>query len=236
MDGFVSWPAEYSAKLSSSALVSSDSPARQPLPSCLRTNDALLRSGPVTLTPPSPRQLSNVKTLFRPKMNSSPGAFPPPPVLHGTRVPLVLGTQTALLVLALLFYGLRIYSRARPALNFMWDDFFITLAMVSVKGKHLQSFVTLTLIALRVRHFRHKLQSHIRGIWPPHGINPAYQADFNRQIQFYIRGHACLECDLLQDQRRMHASSSPARQRGMDLDHVNRNVDSDYCLYCIYMS
>jgi hypothetical protein len=74
-------------------------------------------------------------------MNStvSLGALPPPPpqYLHETRVPLILGSQTALLVLALLFYGLRIYSRSRPGPHFMWDDFFITLSMVR-EEKHLQ--------------------------------------------------------------------------------------------------
>ena len=83
--------------------------------------------------------------LFSPHMNStsSPGALPPPQVLHGTRVPLILASQSVLLVLALLFYSLRIYSRSRPTLHFMSDDYIITLSVVSVK-KHLQSFVTLT--------------------------------------------------------------------------------------------
>jgi hypothetical protein len=148
-DDCQSCPAEYSAK----PVVLRTRVVR---PSCSVTSPFVFkdkqwalesRAGPLTLTLPSPRQLPKVKALFRPNMNSAsgPSGFPPPQVFHGTRVPLVLGSQTALLVLALLFYGLRIYSRSRPTLNFMWDDFFITLAMVSVGGKHLQSFVTLTL-------------------------------------------------------------------------------------------
>lgn len=53
-------------------------------------------------------------------------------VLHSenhTTIPLVLGTTTTLLTIALITYILRIYSRCRPYLNLGWDDFAITLAM-----------------------------------------------------------------------------------------------------------
>jgi hypothetical protein len=64
---------------------------------------------------------------------SGPGALPAPQVLHGTRVPLVLGSQLVLLVLSMLFYGLRIYSRSQPTRRLMLDDYIITLAMVGIQ-------------------------------------------------------------------------------------------------------
>jgi hypothetical protein len=48
----------------------------------------------------------------------------------------MLGVQLTLLLLVLLFYGMRIYSRSRPNPHFMWDDFFITMAMVSTLEKN----------------------------------------------------------------------------------------------------
>jgi hypothetical protein len=62
-----------------------------------------------------------------------PGPPPSPQFLAETRVPLILGSQSVLLALALLFYGLRIYSRSQPAPHFMWDDLFITFAVVRVQ-------------------------------------------------------------------------------------------------------
>jgi hypothetical protein len=52
----------------------------------------------------------------------------PPPQSHST-VPVVLGTTTTLLTIALITYLLRIYTRCRPYLNLGWDDLAITLAM-----------------------------------------------------------------------------------------------------------
>ena len=49
-----------------------------------------------------------------------------------SRVSLILAVQTPLLILALIFFALRIHSRCRPVLNLWWDDYFITIAMVSL--------------------------------------------------------------------------------------------------------
>jgi hypothetical protein len=51
-----------------------------------------------------------------------------PPRSHST-APVVVGITTALLVIALITYILRIYTRCRPYPNLGWDDFAITLAM-----------------------------------------------------------------------------------------------------------
>jgi hypothetical protein len=50
-----------------------------------------------------------------------------------SRVGLILGVETAFVVIALLLYTLRIFSRVRPKLNLSWDDLFITLGVVSIK-------------------------------------------------------------------------------------------------------
>jgi hypothetical protein len=109
-----------------------------------KANNVLLTSGgtpPFTLTPPSPRQLFafRVNSPFSPNMAAPPGFPGPPPspqFLAETRISLLLGSQTVFLSLALLFYGLRIYSRSRPAPHFMLDDLLITIAIVRVQ-KHL---------------------------------------------------------------------------------------------------
>jgi hypothetical protein len=49
-----------------------------------------------------------------------------------SRVGQILGVETALVVIALLLYMLRIFSRIRPKLNLSWDDLFITLGVVSI--------------------------------------------------------------------------------------------------------
>jgi hypothetical protein len=49
-----------------------------------------------------------------------------------SRVGQILGVETALVVITLLLYMLRIFSRIRPKLNLSWDDFFITLGVVSI--------------------------------------------------------------------------------------------------------
>jgi hypothetical protein len=47
-----------------------------------------------------------------------------------SRVGQILGVETALVVLALLLYTLRIFSRVRPTVKLSWDDLFITLGVV----------------------------------------------------------------------------------------------------------
>jgi hypothetical protein len=81
-------------------------------------------------------------------MASTGNPFPPlpPQVAGGSRAPLMFGVQSVLMALVLLSYVMRIYSRARPSPHFSWDDYIITLSVVSTKEKHiLQYFVALTI-------------------------------------------------------------------------------------------
>jgi hypothetical protein len=112
-------------------------------PSCIKFINGLLDSGcAVVLYPPT--TITNIKlfafqgpTTLQSNMNSI--SSPSAPLQHGSRAPLILGFQSSFLALALLFYSMRIYSRARPAPHFLWDDFIITLSMVSVEKKHLHN-------------------------------------------------------------------------------------------------
>ncbi|KAF1814734.1 hypothetical protein P152DRAFT_369220, partial [Eremomyces bilateralis CBS 781.70] len=49
-----------------------------------------------------------------------------------TKVPLLLGVQTTLLVIALILYICRMVSRLRPTFNLHWDDYLITIAVALV--------------------------------------------------------------------------------------------------------
>lgn len=49
-----------------------------------------------------------------------------------SRVGQIIGPETTLVVLALLLYLLRMFSRVRPTWNLSWDDLFITLGVVRI--------------------------------------------------------------------------------------------------------
>jgi hypothetical protein len=61
-----------------------------------------------------------------------------------SREGLILGVETTLVILAMIVYILRMYSRIRPTLNLSWDDLFITLGVVSIV---LEAFFLALLIA-----------------------------------------------------------------------------------------
>jgi hypothetical protein len=50
---------------------------------------------------------------------------------NDTRAPLLVGTSTPLLVLALAVYGMRMRTRMVPVNILGWDDYTISLAVVS---------------------------------------------------------------------------------------------------------
>jgi hypothetical protein len=53
-----------------------------------------------------------------------------PPPTSPSVLPKVVGSTTILLGLALLTYGLRMYSRVVPYWNLQWDDHVMTLAVI----------------------------------------------------------------------------------------------------------
>jgi len=54
----------------------------------------------------------------------------------------VIGPETALAVLALLVYLLRMFSRVRPTRNLSWDDLFITLGVICGLGNYIVSVMS----------------------------------------------------------------------------------------------
>jgi hypothetical protein len=55
----------------------------------------------------------------------------PLPPMSDDRLTGVLSVSTTFLVLALITFGLRVYTRLRPHVRWGWDDWVMTLAMVS---------------------------------------------------------------------------------------------------------
>ena len=75
-------------------------------------------------------------------MASPTAGIPPPdtplPLRSDTILPLVIPPTGILFLLALIAYSARMYNRIFPHLNLSWDDFTMTLAVVSLVSQFRQ--------------------------------------------------------------------------------------------------
>jgi hypothetical protein len=152
-----------------------------------------------------------------------------PPDSNDSRVPLILGVETPLLVLSFILWVWRMDSRCRPSMKLWWDDLFISLAMVGqIRGRLQTLSKTLANVACRTTAtFYHKLYSghamHWCRIRTTYALRPFGALGIIRPVRSHCRAPLGVGSHLHKNQRGFHVSPVITfRFLGEDLemDHV----------------
>jgi hypothetical protein len=139
-----------------------------------------------------------------------------------SRVGQIVGVETALVVLALLVYVCRIFSRIRPVRNLSWDDYFMTAAIVRiVPGPSLVA--DHSPIAMWSGQLYRVHAEHPQRIWQAHRVR---YAGANRELLttgVHLRALVGVESDVHEDFGGIHVSPDTKLYR-LGNDHEHRHI------------